>query len=597
MKMRYLILVLGALALSACQKDFLDRKPQTNITNEAFFNNAQDLQTYTNGFYANLSAASDDIGSDNLSVYNDNSVYYNLLRGTVTPSNVTGWSDWGVLRGINYLFDNAGRATGDTAAIHHYIGVGRFFRALFYFGKLQNYSDVPWYSHAEDFGDSSLYKPADPRTLVADSILGDLQYAVDHMSATQGDRTQVNKYTALALMSRFCLYEGTYRKYHPEVNLGGDYKRFLEQSVWAAQQLMASNQFSISNTGAGALDYRNLFVSSTLSGNKEMIMWSATSPTLGVANNTHIVYNYLWGLSRSLEETYLMQDGTPFTAQANYDKKGFTDVFTNRDPRMAETFCYPGFSTLQDPNKPEVYAATYGGYDQLKFYPRDPAQRQGWQLDYTALPIFRYAEVLLNYAEAQAELGNIDQATLDQSVNLLRARVKMPKLDMATANASMDAVLAAQYPGVSGANKGVLLEIRRERRVEMACEGLRRMDIFRWAAGQLLGNAPQGMYVPALGGIDVTGDGVADVAILNAPGEEGPIAGLPDNVKANLAKYYLVDANGKPTPIYLTNGTSGFIAFNADKTARTFVAPKYYYLPIPLQQTVLNKNLKQVYGW
>jgi hypothetical protein len=108
--------------------------------------------------------------------------------------------------------------------------------------------------------------------------------------------------------------------------------------------------------------------------------------------------------------------------------------------------------------------------------------------------------------------------------------------------------------------------------------------------------APAGMYVPALGGIDMTGDGVADIAILPNPNDSSAIAGLPADVKARISRFYLADKNGDNN-FYLENGTSGHIKFTADRAGRTFEEPKFYYRPIPKQQTVLNDKLQQIFGW
>lgn len=226
---------------------------------------------------------------------------------------------------------------------------------------------------------------------------------------------------------------------------------------------------------------------------------------------------------------------------------------------------------------------------QIKFYPRDPALRGGWGVNYTDLPIFRYAEVLLSNAEAKVELGTLTQADLDKTINLLRKRVGMPDLNLATTNAAPDPALVAAYPAVNGGNKGVLLEIRRERRVEMACEGLRWNDLLRWKAGALLAQPTQGIYVAALGAQDVTGDGNPDIAIWQNPQSEQPVPGLP----ANAPKYYLDGSS-----YYLSGGTKGLIMFKKDQTqARNFNEAKHYYFPIPLQQLVLNPQLKQPAGW
>jgi hypothetical protein len=358
---------------------------------------------------------------------------------------------------------------------------------------------------------------------------------------------------------------------------------------------MSSKKYAIYTAGGDGKAYRDLFVSPTLSGNPEIIQWRDYQQALGIGNNTHAVLGWTWSLSQSLVYSYLMKDGTPFTAISGYDKMGFTATFNNRDPRLAETVAYPGFSTTMNST---LYVAkpNLGGYDQLKFFPRDPAQRKGWDLDFTALPIYRYGEVLLNCAEAKAELGTLSQADLDLTINELRNRVQMPPMSMGMANSNMDPVLVAAYPNVRGANKGVLLEIRRERRVEMACEGLRLNDVNRWKAGSLLQETPKGMYVPALGAIDMTGDNNPDIAILPSPEDTSSITALPADVRAKLARFYLTE-KGKENNFYLENGNSGHIMFVSDRSGRTFIEPKYYYRPIPLDQMVLNRKLTQIFNW
>lgn len=589
-------IILGSAAAS-CNKDYLERLPQTNIVPDAFFNSPKDLETYTNGFYGKDYYATDDINSDNISCYSGGGEIDVLVQNGINPTTVSGWKDWGDLRSFNFMLDNVGKTTGDQAAINHFVGIARFFRARFYMDKVARYSDVPWYSHAMSNIDSSLYKPRDPRTLVVDSIMADLQYAVDNIKPDQGNNTRVTRWTALALMARFGLFEGTFRKYHDELNLQATANVYLQKSAWACEQLMSGGMFKIFNTGKGAADYRALFCSSSLSGNPEMIQWVDFQQSLGHGNNTHAVLGWMWSLSQSLVYSYLMKDGTAFTSVPGYDKQNYVTIFNNRDPRLAETVAYPAFAPNNDKS---LYIAkpNLGAYDQLKFYPRDPAQRQGWYANYTALPLFRYAEVLLNYAEAKAELGTLTQSDIDNTINVLRDRVQMPHLNMGTANATPDPVQAAAYANVSGANKGVILEIRRERRVETACEGLRFNDLNRWKAGMRFQDSQQGMYVAGLGAIDMTGDGIADIAILASPADTAVLAGLPADVKANVSRFYLKDKDGKDNNFYLENGTSGHIMFTRDRDGkRVFIEPKYYYRPIPLSQTVLNPNLKQIFGW
>ncbi|MBB2150847.1 RagB/SusD family nutrient uptake outer membrane protein [Pedobacter gandavensis] len=593
------ILTLGlmTIGMTACKKDFLQRNPKTEITEGAFFQSPADLETYSNGFYGQIGPSYSDLNSDNISNYNGDGEVDVLLRGGVSASNASGWgkSDWEALRRVNFMLDHIGQVKGDPTQIKHYVGIAKFFRANFYFEKIKKYSNVPWYGHVMSDNDPDLYKGQDPRALVVDSVLSDLNYAVANIkddAKTNAGRTRVTKWAALALLSRFALHEGTFRKYHDELGLTADYQRFLNAAVTASDKIMKDGGFALVNTGNGALDYRSLFSSPSLANNKEMIMWADYNKELAVGNNTHTVLDYTWSLSRSLADTYLKKDGTPFTSTPGYNTKVYTEVFTDRDPRMTETIINPAFRGASTIDEPYRIKATLGGYNQIKFYPRDPALRQGWMLNYTGLPIFRYAEILLINAEAKAELGNINQGDLDQSINLLRNRVQMPALQMGVV---LDPVLAATYPNASGA---VLLEIRRERRVETACEGFRFNDLMRWKSGNLFQDSQQGMYVPALGGLDVTGDGKPDIAILPSPDDESSIANIPAAERDKLSKFYLKDKTGKDQNFYLTNGTSGFIAFTRDRDQpRNFITPKYYYRPIPIGETVVNPQLKQVFGW
>lgn len=592
------ILALGliTIGMTACKKDFLQRDPQTEITEGSFFQSPADLETYSNGFYRYLSPSYSDINSDNIANYNADGEVDLLVRGGLSSANASGWgkADWEALRRINFMLDHIPQVKGDPALIRHFVGIARFFRANFYFEKIKKYHNVPWFSKTLTADDPALMKGQDPRALVADSVLSDLNYAAENIKP-DGTNTRVTKWAALTLLSRFALHEGTFRKYHDEIQLSGDYQRFLDAAIVASAKIMKDGGFSITNTGKGGLDYRDLFASANLTANKEVIMLADYSKELGLGNNSHTVLDYTWSLSRNLADTYLKTDGTPFTSSPGYDTKVYTEVFADRDPRMMETIINPAFRGASTLDEPYRIKPTLGGYNQIKFYPRSADLRQGWELNYTDLPIFRYAEVLLINAEAKAESGTIGQADLDQTVNLLRARVKMPSMNVGVA---LDPVLSATYPNANASNWALLLEIRRERRVELACEGRRFDDLMRWKSGKLFQDSQQGMYVPALGAMDVTGDGQPDIAILASPNDESAIAGLSAAVREKLSKYYLKDKDGKDQNFYLSKGTSGFIAFTRDRDQpRIFIEPKYYYRPIPISEMVVNPQLKQVFGW
>jgi hypothetical protein len=185
---------------------------------------------------------------------------------------------------------------------------------------------------------------------------------------------------------------------------------------------------------------------------------------------------------------------------------------------------------------------------------------------------------LLNYAEAKAELGTLTQADIDKSIKLLRDRVGMPNLDMAAANASPDPYLAAQYVNVTGSNKGVILEIRRERRIELVMENhLRWEDLMRWKEGHLLTDTFEGMYFPGPGFYDLDRNGSMDVEVYS--GSKPPATG----------PYQIPTSD-------LSEGTKGSILANKN-IVKTFDESKDYLWPLPTEDLTLNPNLEQNPNW
>jgi hypothetical protein len=497
------------------------------------------------------------------------------------------------------MLANLDRVAGSEADINHLVGIARYFRAWFYIGKVEAYSDVPWIDKPLSTVDEALYEAQTPRAEVVQHILEDLDYAVEWIKADIGDRTPIHKYCALALISRFALYEGTFRKYHPELGLASTADALLQKSIEASEAIINSGLFEITGQGTAALieesvdgvygaeGFRNLFISFDLSENKEVILWRRYGENKGGANMSDLLMTTSgsdkYSLSRSLQESFLTKEGRPYSTVAGYDRKTFSEVFVDRDPRLAETFAYPGISTIISGGKTShVPNPQRGGYSLGKYYLRDYNRDTyvGASLgQYNGLPIYRYAEILLNYAEAKAELGGLTAEIVNQTINELRDRVGMPHFD---AEREVDATLRSLYPNITD-NK--ILAIRRERRVELAGEGLRLRDINRWYAGKVmeLDISKQGIYVPSppfvyiVPGATNVGFGIATTASAKT--------------SANVKWYYL-----DKEPFYLSGAGSGFI-HNVDDQNRKFDEPRDYYRPIPRQQTVLNPNLIQPYGW
>lgn len=592
---KHLLLTLCCLAgigvlLTGCNDGFMDRFPETSITEKAFFSSPADLETYTNGMYGYLGASYSDTPSDN-TLYPEDTDMYKKMRGETRTDNVGVWG-WGDIRSVNFMLARTHQVVGNREEINHYIGLARMFRALLYYSKVKSYSDVPWYGRDLETTDTELlYKPQDPRTLVVDSIMADLDFAVTHMKNAKST-TRIYRNVALSIQARIALHEGTFRKYHPELELN-DGDKFLKIAAEACRKIIDTNTYSLSTVKESGLPaYQSLFCVTDLTQNPEMVLVADYDKAMGRLHNAQAQFDYNTGLSRDLMEDYLvMENGQakPFHQVTGYATKTVLEIFDNRDPRLEQTFMKPG---VLDVGTINVHRAklNLGGYPQIKYCPLTFDQIK-WGESYTDLPIIRYAEVLLMYAEAKAELGILTQEDVDQSINLIRQRVEMPNASLADWLANIDPVQAKRYSNVQSSQKGAVLEIRRERRIELACEGFRYGDLMRWACGELFEDAPVGAYIPGMGYYDITGDGVPDVAIVEKKADVDKIP-AEDKEKYKLTVYAL-----EGNTIGLTEGTKGYIYLVAQQGKYTFVSPKYYYYPIGKKDIQLNEFLYQNPFW
>lgn len=576
--LQILTLVMSSLIIVSCEDDILDQEPGDAITAEEFFNTGEDLEAYTNDLYSILPATSvymEDADSDNILGVSA-SERMRGVRIVPTDRGSGGWS-WGHLRRINYFLANYQRVD-DAEAKAQYSGIAKFFRAYFYFDKVKSFGDVPWYGEVIEQDDEELlYKARDSREVVMDSVLADIDYAIENIPAEK-QLNRITKYTALTLKARIALFEGTFRKYHGF----SDYERFLEEAASAAKELIDSGAYTLYIDGGEDQAYLDLFSRENQDMTETILAvdfefglrthdlgYRMTAPTLG-----------RWGLTKELVNSYLMEDGTPFTDQPGFETMEFYEEMQNRDPRLTQTTAGPEFATYgSEDREPVDLDITRTGYRVIKALPpKGPQWGSGGSFNDVIL--FRYAEALLVYAEAKAELGTLTQEDLDNSINQLRARVGLPPLNMADANANPDPYQENLYPNVDqGPNKGVILEIRRERRIELINEGFRWDDLMRWKEGKKVEQPIEGIYFSSLGAHDFNNDGIYDVYV-----HDGDDSGAPDEVTSE------IDINERP----LTEGTSGNMLLF---TGGSFEEPKDYYYPIPIEDLELNENLEQNTGW
>ena len=577
-KHNLLVICLLLLGFSSCNK-FMDRDPLAKISPDNFFKTEKDLKLYINSMYTMVPDA-ETIYNEDMDNVVKSSVSEFLTGKRQVPVTGGGWS-WAELRKINYFLINCNKVL-PYATTRKYIGAAKFFRAWFYFEMIKKFGDVPWYNTPLDVNDQALLQKArDPRKLVMDSVMADIDSAIVSLDAVKNNEL-ITKWTALALKARICLFEGTFRKYHKEANFNlPDENKFLQAAADAAAQLMASGQYRIF-TSTTTSAYRDLFATKAAN-TDEIILSRKYSAGLQIYHNANyytITASYGQpGLEKSFVNSYLMKDGSRFTDKPGFDKIRFYAECQDRDPRLAQTIRTPGYTRIGNTNKlvPD-FGAAVTGYQLIK-YVTDETQDSYVKND-NDMPVFRYAEVLLNFAEARAELGVLTQGDIDQSIKLLRDRVGMPNLNVAAANANPDAYEAARYSNKT--ISGVLLEIRRERRIELVIENFRWSDICRWKEGSMLTRPFKGMYFPGVGQFDLDNDGKVDVVIYEGTKPTGPKG--PAYLKLG-------------TEIDLENGTSGGSVMINRNIAKGFNENRDYLYPVPIQERTLNKHLTQNPNW
>lgn len=609
-KLVYLSAAVMMLYMTSCE-EAIDLQPNAEVSIENYFNTADDLKLFSNYFYENTLAnheTYDDQADDIIAVPLAARVQAGTSR--TVPNSGGGWS-WGVLRRMNTLLEYINKCP-DKEAVQKYTAVAKFFRAYFYFEKVKKFGDVPWIDRQIGSADAQLYAPRDSREYIMQKMLEDIDYAIEYLPVKEKEASAPYRVTAgaaLALKSNFCLFEGTFRKYHGiDLTAGGtayngetfeghDWRFYLTQCVDACEKLMSGKygSYKLYSTGKPAEDYLTLFGKEDAD-NTEFILAVKYDQGLSLKHNANS-----FGLSstqgrpgytRHFVCTYLMKDGTKFTDRPGWQTMAFADEIKDRDPRLqqsirAENYHRLGETTILAP----TLGTTVTGYQPVKFMGVSKIDKYNCDSNTSSsndLPELRYAEVLLNLAEAKAELETLHQTDIEKTINELRKRVGMTgMLDMAAANANPDAYMASAttgYPNVEGSNKGVILEIRRERGVEMVQEGRRWWDLMRWKAGHMIDLSFQGAYFPGPGSYDLNNDGKADV-ILYADGTVAPKAENGETVMCI----------GKD--IYLTDGNSGYYDGTHDRMRSTFNQDRDYYYPIPSDELSLNPNLKQNPNW
>jgi len=577
---------------SGCTKQ-LNQVPQSTANEGAIFGSTQGLQLYANSFYDDgLPNISSIYKTDaNLSDLGAQSSCPTYLQGAYSSRTTAGWN-WTALRNINYFIQGLASSPVDEADKENFLGLAKFFRAYFYFGMVQMYGNVPWVNTPLNVNDSALYGPRAPRTLIMDSVVADLQYATTHIAlSSDPTSSQITRYVAYGLLSRVCLYEGTFEKYQTSYNLTANANAFLQLAATASKMVIDSGGFSLYTGSGTSQSYRQLFISNGPIA-QEVMLADVASQALAVLNDanwffTSATYGNRFSFNRTFINTFLNADGTPFTNTPGYDTMTFIHETQGRDLRLSQTIRTPGYTRTdngQTVAAPPVFSYTYTGYQPIKWCLQDELYDNGAN-NTNSICLMRYAEILLNYAEARAELGQLTNADWALTIGALRARAGITG-GLTAPPAVADPYLQANY--FSDISNPALLEIRRERGIELTLEGFRFNDLARWKHGELLTKTWNGLYVPALDQpMDLNGDGIPDVCFYQT---------LPANQISGVTYINVSPSiSAGVNPQTLSNDTYGELHW-LDNVPRTWQDYMYLY-PIPYSELQLNPNLGQNPGW
>ena len=578
------LLLATAVSFSSCD-DFLTRDPQDTVTDvPSFWNNEENLRTsfldyYTYFFpgYRSSWERADNFAETNVADWtDDNAQEVATLFTKVAPTSDAGNWNFKKIRNMNLLLSRIQSSTLGEEAKNHWSGVARFFRAMEYAKLVQKFGDVPYYDAVVGSTDNEqLYRARDPRTTVMDKVNEDLAFACANIRVNDGTKgLTVNRAVAQGFASRIMLFEGTWQKYH--ANNTAKAAEYLKAAKDYAAALMQTNAYSI------APSYKSLTTSEDLAGNPEIIMYrsyveNVVMHSLMSFQNTEMEMS---SPSRSFIDAFLTKNGLPIHQAGNTDYKGkeYAKEILNRDPRLADNIDEE--SGLRLNGVAAVYAAS--GYYANRYVNKDLINKPGGMsnTNTTDAPVMKLNEVMLNYIEAAAELADLGQYTLtqadfDKTINAIRDRqsTQMPHVTLA-GNALKVNGVEINDPDRDATVKPILWEIRRERRVELAYEGVRFNDLRRWGKleyADMVKNKKLNMG-----------------AWINK-------ADYPENAEA-LAKITLCDENGN-----IVTGNEGYIMPITEVAKMRVMADKDYLYPVPVDQITMYEThgfkLTQNPGW
>ena len=603
--MKRIIYIIAALAACSCSS-LMDKSPANEFDASIFFKSETDLALYANGLINTAMPDATDIalGEDCYTDLCATRASKEFYWGTYSAAKATNWttSTWSFPRRVAYMLENMPRCKDKVPAsvYNHYEGVARFWRAWITVKRIKTFGDCYYIDKVYMPTDTLLlYSARQDREYMFHKIKEDLVFAcenclTDGAGINSDGRVYINRYVALAYASRFFLYEGTYRKYH-SVNpstgkpWNGEYESaedLLKLAEKYAKELVETGPFKLVD------DYRSLFVSAVLPKN-EVIWGRSYSQELSVKHG--VTYKYcsttssqLYSPTKEYVRMFLKDDGTPAEEAIS-----LTEEFKNRDARLSATVLAPGRMLRKNNGEmPEMvpnWTWTCGGYLWIKWAQLEEDPLSSDTKSYNSVPIIRYGEVLLNYAEAAAELGTMDEMVWNKTIGALRARAGVQSHYPGTAGYVADTwlrdyyTLDVQHPCTL---TDVQLEIRRERATELMLEEQSRYDdLMRWNMGDLIERRYQhkgwrGIYVTQ-----------ADAANGIPWGNTGVTLSVSKTKKTSETNYKITGTEDGAWS--LTEGTYGYLVYNY----KLVWDDRMYTHPISQAALNVNPALGQNEGW
>lgn len=508
MKLKQYIKLVCLASFTVTAASCLDLEPKADLGDNLVWNKADNFQLFANQFYGWLpdfsSAISDSPHSDyrsDLVCESKRNVYSDGTNTIPTgDGNYTG--NYKHIYYTNLLLKNA-QNFGDAKAIAVPVAEAKFFRAFSYFELVQLYGNVILLTEPIDLDSEKLSASRNDRSVVIDQVIKDLKEAAEDLPETVSEAGRLTKYAAYAMLSRVALFEGTWQKFHTNgkdatTNTARS-EELLTIAKDAADKVISCKKYKLFyNVALGNESYRYMFTledgvqcnpaNLSKADNTEYILMKRHRNGDKTAwNLTHGMVANACYLTHKLVDMYLCSDGLPTAISSKFKgDKGVTDEFLERDNRMGNNMLYHGQKYW---NNDGAWRTTWTDADLEKTLVANVRSGSGYQnrkwgterevADYYEsydFPVIRYAEVLLNYAEAVCESGLGDKNLATKALNDIRKRAAHTnEIELTREN------------------------IRSERMVELAFENIRIWDLRRWRVlHTLMNNFSHDILVPML---------------------------------------------------------------------------------------------------